>query len=101
MKNSKLISSKALLKRQLNNKKFKKEYDSLEEEFLIATQVIKYRQEAKLTQKELALQIGTSQPAIARLESGNYKNLSLSFLSRVASALGLMYHIHFKKAKLV
>ena len=54
----------------LHNKKLKKEYDALKEEFLLATEIIQLREEKKWTQKELAKKIGTSQPAIARLESG-------------------------------
>lgn len=69
----------------------------LEEEFLIAKEVIRLRLEANLTQKELAEKIGTSQPAIARLESGSYKNLSLSFLNRVGRALGTVPVLYFKK----
>jgi DNA-binding Xre family transcriptional regulator len=86
-----------LLKKQLKNKKFREEYDSLEEEYLIAKQVIKLRLNSKMTQKELAQKAGTSQPAIARLESGNYRSLSLSFLNRIGVALGATPHIQFKK----
>ena len=87
---------KKLLKEELKNPKFKKEYDSLEEDFDIAKEVIKLRIEAGLTQKELAEKAGTSQPAIARLESGRYKNVSLTFLKRVGGALGVIPQVHFK-----
>ncbi|MCB1144927.1 MAG: helix-turn-helix domain-containing protein [Leptospiraceae bacterium] len=93
----KTINSKSLLKKQLSKKEFRKEYELLEEEFLIAKEVIRLRLEANLTQKELAEKIGTSQPAIARLESGSYKNLSLSFLNRVGRALGTVPVLYFKK----
>jgi DNA-binding XRE family transcriptional regulator len=83
----KTVSSKTLLKKQLTDKSFKQEYELLEEDFLIAKQIIKLRLEAKLTQKELAAKVGTSQPAIARLESGVYKNLSLSFLNKVSTGI--------------
>jgi predicted transcriptional regulator len=76
---------------------FKTEYDALEEEFTIAQEVIALRLEAHMTQKQLAERVGTSQPAIARLESGNYKNLSLAFLRRVARALGSVPEVHLKK----
>ncbi len=93
------MNSKTLLKKQLKNKEFKKEYDLLEEEFEIAREIIKLRKDANLTQKELADLAGTSQPAIARLESGNYKNVSLSFLRKIGKALNATPEIHFKKAK--
>lgn len=93
----KTINSKSLLKKQLKNKNFRKEYEALEKEFEIAREVIKLRQEANLTQKQLAEISGTSQPAIARLESGEYKNLSLSFLRKIGKALGAVPEVHFKK----
>lgn len=82
---------------ELEDPDFKREYDALEEEFTIAEEVIALRLEAHMTQKELAERVGTSQPAIARLESGNYRNLSLAFLRRVARALGTVPEVHLKK----
>lgn len=79
------------------NPELKKEYDALEEEFLLASEIIQLRKEKKLTQKELAKEIGTSQPAIARLESGNYKNVSLAFLRKLAEALDAVPEIHLKR----
>jgi predicted transcriptional regulator len=88
---------KDLLKNELKNKEFKKEYQALEEEFLLAKEIIKLRKINKLTQKELAIKVGTSQPAIARIESGSYKNISLSLLRRVANALNAEPIIHLKR----
>jgi predicted transcriptional regulator len=100
MNRLKTINSEILLKKQLKNNEFKKEYDKLEEEFELAKEIIKLRKNAELTQKQLAELAGTSQPAIARLESGNYKNLSLSFLRKVGNALNAKPEIHFKKIKI-
>ena len=86
-----------LLHKQLKDQDFTKEYDALEEEFKLAREFIRLRKERNITQKELAMQVGTSQPAIARLESGNYTNLSLSFIRRVAKALNAIPQIHLKK----
>ena len=99
MKNIKTVDSKEFLKKQLKNIKFKEEYHLLEEEFEIAKDVIRLRKDANLTQKELAELAGTSQPAIARLESGNYQNVSLKFLRKIGNALGAFPEIHFKKIK--
>lgn len=53
----------------------------------IAKMILQLRQEAKLTQQELAERAGTTQPVIARLESGIDKRIpSLSLLARVAGA---------------
>ncbi len=86
-----------LLKSQMKNKEFAKEYEALEKEYTLAKEFIKLRKEQNLTQTELARLAGTSQPAIARLESGNYKNLSLSFIRKVARALHAFPEIHIKK----
>ena len=97
MKNIKSYNYNDLLKKELKNKQFKKEYDALEEEFYLAKEIINLRKNNNLTQKELAVKVGTSQPAIARIESGNYKNISLSFLRKVAKALDAVPIIHLKR----
>lgn len=74
----------------------KREYEALEEEFAIASEVIRLRTQHHMTQRELAERVGTSQPAIARLESGNYRNLSLSFLRRIATALDAVAEVHIR-----
>jgi len=96
----KTINSSTLLKKQMKKNEFKKEYDLLEEEFELAREIIQLRTKASLTQKQLAELSGTSQPAIARLESGSYKNVSLAFLRRVGKALNVTPEIHFKKNKI-
>jgi predicted transcriptional regulator len=93
----KAMNYEDFLSERLKNPSIKKEYDALEEEFELAKEVIELRIRNNLTQKELAKQIGTSQPAIARLESGSYHNLTLSFLRRLANALGAVPEIHLKK----
>ena len=85
------------LRQQLKNPKFRTEYEALEDEFTLAKEIIALRIKNKLTQKQLAQQIGTSQPAIARIESGSYHNVSLSFLRRLADALGAVPEIHLRK----
>jgi DNA-binding Xre family transcriptional regulator len=89
----------ALLKSKLKNKVFREEYESLEKEFALAEEVIKLRLEKNMTQKDLAEIAGTSQPAIARLESGKYNNISLSFLRKIGKALNVEPEIHFKRAE--
>jgi len=97
MPKPKTINSASLLKNQMKNDEFKKEYDLLKEEFELAREIIKLRTKASLTQKQLAELAGTSQPAIARLESGSYNNVSLAFLRRIGKALNVTPEIHFKK----
>ena len=99
MSNMKSVNFDDLLNKELRDPEFKAEYEALEDEFILAKEIMQLRKSNKLTQKELAKLAGTSQPAIARLESGNYKNLSLSFIRKVAEALGAVTEIHLKKAQ--
>jgi transcriptional regulator with XRE-family HTH domain len=46
------------------------------------------REQAGLSQKELADRIGTTQQQISRLESASYDGHSLRMLRRVAEAMG-------------
>jgi ribosome-binding protein aMBF1 (putative translation factor) len=46
------------------------------------------REQAGLTQRQLADLVGTTQSVIARLEDADYDGHSLSMLARIASALG-------------
>ena len=86
-----------LLKSEMKKKEFAKEYNKLEKEYTLPKEFIKLRKEQNLTQAELAKLAGTSQSAIARLESGSYKNLSLSFIRKVATALHAIPEIHLKR----
>jgi|TARA_Y100000310_G_C20344120_1_gene651211 DNA-binding XRE family transcriptional regulator/phage-related protein len=74
------------LKEKMKDPEYKKQYDALESEFAIIEGVIKKRLENKMTQAQLAKKVGTTQSAIARLESGTY-NPSFSMLRKVADAL--------------
>ena len=56
-----------LLNEQLGDPNFRREYEALEEEFTLATEIIALRKGLNLTQKELAERVGTSQLAIARV----------------------------------
>ena len=64
------IPYKAFKARMLADPEVKREYDALEAEFAIASELIRARVRAGLSQAELAERMGTSQSAIARLESG-------------------------------
>ena len=59
-----------LHKKWMKDPEYRKEYDALDEEFALASALIKARSRAGLTQKQLAARMETSQSAIARLESG-------------------------------
>ncbi|MCK6458845.1 MAG: helix-turn-helix domain-containing protein [Planctomycetes bacterium] len=46
------------------------------------------REHVGLTQRQLAKLVGTTQPAIARLENAKYRGHSFGVLQRIATALG-------------
>ena len=76
----------------------KKAYDELAEEFVFLDQVLKARAEAGLTQAEVAARVGTTQSAIARLESTESKHSpSIATLQRYADALGYKVEIRLVK----
>ena len=54
----------------------------------IGEQIRAFREEASLTQRQLADQMGTSQAAIARLEAGGV-GATVTTLQRIADTLGL------------
>lgn len=82
------------LKKRLKNPKFKKAWDESEAEYLLACQLIEARLKKKMSQRDLAKKLGTSQAAISRIEGMN-GNPSLSFLKRLSEALEVKLHISF------
>ena len=74
-------------KRQLmKDPAFRKEYEDLEPEYKLASDLIRLRLSKGLTQEELARRLHTRQSAIARLENAGSLP-SLSTVKRVAEAL--------------
>jgi transcriptional regulator with XRE-family HTH domain len=89
---------KDLHKKWMDDPEYRREYEALEEEFTLASAMIKARKRAGLTQEELAKQMDTSQSAVARMESGR-KLPSGSTLKRFARATGTRLRITFEPAK--
>lgn len=88
----KFIPASVLFDEWRKDPEFMKEYDALEEEFARANMVIGARTHADLSQAELAERMGTSQSAIARLESGRVKP-STRTLEKLAAATGMKLRI--------
>jgi transcriptional regulator with XRE-family HTH domain len=84
-----------LHKKWMKVPKYKRAYEALEEEFVLASAVIDARNRAGLTQQELARKMRTTQPVIARLESGRVRP-SMRTLERLAAATGLRLLIKFE-----
>ncbi len=73
-------------------------YRELDDEFALLEALLQARQagEANPSQAEIARRMGTSQPAVARLESGR-GNPSLATLRRYAKATGTKLKITFER----
>ena len=78
---------KKIKKEILKDVEVKKIYDELEVEYQIIGDMVDLRNKKKMTQKELALKMNTSQSALSRFESGSIRNPSLDFLKKIAQGL--------------
>ena len=58
----------------------------------VGAKVSHYRNEAGLSQKELADMIGVPQSTIARIEVGRQKQVRLEYLERIARVLNVTLH---------
>lgn len=83
------------LKESLKDPEFKKIWEESEPEFLLAKEMIEKRIKRKISQRDLAKKLKTSQAAISRIETMS-GNPSLSFLKRIAEALGSKLVLQFK-----
>lgn len=79
----------------LKDSKFKKLYEDSQPEFEIAKAIIRARIENKITQKELAKRMNTTQSVISRLEQGR-TSPSIALLKKVAAALNTTLQVQFK-----
>lgn len=72
-------------------------YDALEEEFALADVLFKAREEAHMTQEQVAKAMGTTQEQVAKLEAGRTMP-STRTLKRYAQATGMRLRISFERA---
>ena len=83
----------AELKKQLmKNPEVRREYEIVDAEYTLIEEMIRARMNAHLSQSELAVKIGTTQSAIARLESGR---VSSSFATLLPYADCSARHLKF------
>lgn len=90
---------KILKSRYFNTPKRLKELERARQEADIAAQIYALRRQAKLTQKQLAELIGTTQSVISRLEDADYKGHSLEMLRRITDALHCQLEIRIVPQK--
>lgn len=64
----------------------------------VAHQILKLRKQQKLSQAQLAERVGTTQQAIARIESLDYRGHTLTTLAKVAEALNKRLEVKFVPA---
>ena len=84
-----------LHRKWMKDPKYRKAHEALAPEFELAHAVIEARAHAGLTQEQLAARMDTTQPVIARLESGRTKP-STQTLERLAVATGTRLKISFE-----
>ncbi|MGH7798405.1 MAG: helix-turn-helix domain-containing protein [Candidatus Binatia bacterium] len=87
------------LEGQLEDPAFAARFKNAGEAWDVALQIAALREQAGLSQKELAKLLKTSQQQISRLESPGYEGHSLSMLRRVAGALRARVRIVFEPAE--
>jgi ribosome-binding protein aMBF1 (putative translation factor) len=84
------------LENQLKDPAFAARFKQAGEAWDVALQIAALREQAGLSQKDLAKLLKTSQQQISRLESPNYEGHSMSMLRRVAGALHARVHVVFE-----
>jgi len=89
------IKFKDYLKRELKDPEFREAFDEEEVYASLAIQIAKIRQEQKLTQRELAKQLHTTQQTISRLENIHNKSYSLQTLIKLARILNKRVIVKF------
>ena len=82
----------------MKDPEFRAAYNALENEFTLATALIRARGEADMTQEQVAKAMGTTQAVVARLESGRVMP-STRTLERFARATGTRLRISFEPDK--
>jgi transcriptional regulator with XRE-family HTH domain len=84
-----MLTHKQLRAQALKRPEVAAEFKKQIEEFALLDEFLRARSEQGLTQAEVAERIGTTQSAVARMESGRGKHSpSLATLSKYAEALG-------------
>lgn len=83
------------IKKELyKNPEFVREYEALAEEFQIAETLIRARMAAGMTQQDVAERMGTTQSAVARMESG--RSVSLKSIRKFARSTGSTITLTFR-----
>ena len=87
---------KSIYDKEMHDHKFRSVYKSESFKLNIGETIAKLRHKNKMTQLDLAKKAKTSRSAIARYESGDYKNYNIVTLQKIAQALDKELNISFK-----
>ncbi len=91
-----MLTHEEMVCKMLEDPEVKAEYDALEPEFELLDELLKARDEAGLTQEDVAKRMGTSRPAVARIEAGGGSKRhspSIITLRKYAEAVGCKLQI--------
>ena len=91
-------SVKTHLEEQLKDPKFARGYEKGLRNLKLGYQIFCIREDAGMTQRELARRIGTRQANISRMEQGDY-NFTVEMLSKIAQALHADLNIQITSLK--
>lgn len=97
-KNKKIVypSFDKYLAEKLKDKKFREAFEEEGRRLEIAYALLQMRKRQKLSQKELAKKLKTTQSVVARMEAGQ-QNFTLETLQKIASAFEYNLKIEFVK----
>lgn len=84
------------LARQMKNKTFRMAYEEESQRLEIAYRILQLRKKQKLSQKELAQKLNTTQSVVARMESGQ-QNFTTDTLQKIAEVFNRNVRIEFVK----
>ena len=87
------------LAEQMRNPEFAARFESAGEAWDVSLQLAALREQAGLTQKELARKLKTSQQQVSRFESPSYEGHSLAMLRRAAKALNARVRVAIEAKK--
>jgi ribosome-binding protein aMBF1 (putative translation factor) len=89
--------SEIVEKRSRKSATYRKAFARTLQQIDLALLIREMREDAGLTQAELAKKAGTTQSVIARLEDAEYTGHSLPMLERIAAACGVALKLHAEK----
>jgi DNA-binding XRE family transcriptional regulator len=88
MKPKTVRTGKGWVERKLASPKFRKGFEEESQKLAIGEQLSRLRQEAGLTQAQVAKRIGTTASAISRYENAEYNRYELRTLQKIVDACG-------------